>query len=52
MIILLQLCLLGKFLLTMRPQKYVFDHCNYSMGSHGIGAKLETKHVNKLSLEK
>ena len=26
-------CLFGKFLLTMRPQKYVFDHCNWSLES-------------------
>ena len=33
MIMVLRLCLLGKFLLTMWSQKYVFDHCNQSMGS-------------------
>ena len=35
----LQLCLLGKFLLIMWPQKYVFDHCNQSMGSYQTGNK-------------
>ena len=35
----LQLCLLGKFLLIMRHQKYVFDHCNQSVGSYQTGNK-------------
>ena len=41
----LQLCLLGKFLLTMWRQK--IDSYFY-----GIGTKLETKHVSRSSLEK
>ena len=41
----LQLRLLGKFLLTMWRQKY-------DSYFHGIRTKLETKHVSRLSLEK
>ena len=47
MIVDLRLYLLGKFLLTMRSQKYVLDHCNQSMRSGP-----NWKHVSKLSLQK
>ena len=35
----LQLCLFGKFLLTMRHQKYDFDHCNYLWDRDQTGNK-------------
>ena len=39
MIIYLQFCLVGKFLLTMRPQKYVFHHFNYPWDQDQTGNK-------------
>ena len=53
----LQLCQLRKLLLTMRPQKYVFDHYNQSMGlganwkKNNLANFLQTKHLYVKRLE-